>query len=143
MWQLLLAAAVAGSGFFIKRFCDSNFAKIHFDSSSKPSDQIFDQFIENSSKQCQDSSFFRFSSASASPLKASKISRNRSGFVSRKGGNDGDDKCRLVVDLKRSTRRFVVCKNKKNKMKRSSCGCASENCPPKGLFNYLSCPNIT
>ncbi|XP_074353794.1 uncharacterized protein LOC141692758 isoform X2 [Apium graveolens] len=76
MWQLLLAAAVAGSGLFIKRFCDSNSSKSHFDSSSKPSDHIFDQFIEISSKQCQDSSVFRFSSASES-----KKSRKKLGFV--------------------------------------------------------------
>lgn len=123
MWQLFLAAAVAGSGFLIKRFRDSNSAKIHFDSSSKPSNQILDRFIENSSKQCQDSSTL-------------KKSRKKSGFVSQEGGNDGDEKCRLVVDLKKSTRRFVVRKNKKNKMKRSSCRHASENCPPKGLFNF-------
>lgn len=141
MWQILLAAAVAGSGLIVKRFRDSNSSN----SWSKPSDEIFEQpnlcSIQNSSNQCEEeSSIFRFSSASgSSPVK-------KSGSVSRQGGNVivGDDKCGggskgLVVDFKTSTRRFVVCFNKKNKnkkKKRSTCRYASENCQPKGLFNY-------
>ncbi|KAK1389510.1 Protein POLAR LOCALIZATION DURING ASYMMETRIC DIVISION AND REDISTRIBUTION [Heracleum sosnowskyi] len=131
MWQVVLAAAVAGSGLFLKRLHDSNSSKTHFDSSSKPSDQIVDQFIKNSSKQCQDSSIFRLSTASGSLLKSS---RKKSGFVSR--GNDVDEKCGLVVDLKTSRRRFVVCFNKKNKKKRSNCRYASEKCPPKGDSSF-------
>ena len=83
MWQLLLAAALAGSGLFVKRLRDSNSSKTHSDSSSKPAVQI---------SECEKSSIFRFSSADESPVKTSKKSRKKSGFVSRGGGNDGNEK---------------------------------------------------
>ncbi|KAL1813201.1 uncharacterized protein LOC108225275 [Daucus carota subsp. sativus] len=125
MWQLLLAAALAGSGLFVKRLRDSNSSKTHSDSSSKPAVQI---------SECEKSSIFRFSSADESPVKTSKKSRKKSGFVSRGGGNDGNEKrgvggLGLVVDLSKSRRRLVVCFN--NKKKRSACRDESAQCPPK------------
>lgn len=138
MWQIVLAAAVAGSGLLLKGLRDS---KTHSNSSSKPSDQIIEQpnlcSTEISSNQCQKSSIFRFSSASGSPAKTSKKWRKKSGSFSRGGGNVGDEKCGDGnVDLKKSRRRFVVCLNKKNKKTRSTRRYANENCLPKGLFYY-------
>ncbi|XP_071728512.1 uncharacterized protein [Rutidosis leptorrhynchoides] len=123
MWQLLLAATIAGSGYFAKQLLYRNDYKPTNDSSKNA--QIDDADDK--------ASIFRFSSASnESKILGKKLKGGIKGKNERKLGSDK----KLSDDQMKNGRKFAVCLKKRRIGKNASAKCDSSDVKDKSSFGY-------
>ncbi|KAI3823423.1 hypothetical protein L1987_04859 [Smallanthus sonchifolius] len=136
MWQVLVAAAIAGSGYFAKNLLHNKPTNLDLPTESPPSP------VETSTIDQETSSIFRFSSPSnESKNFRKKLGRNggmKGNRVNheRKVGSENKIGDVLVDDHKKNVKKFAVCLKKRRTGRNASTKCHSFDVKDKSSFGY-------
>ncbi|KAH7867204.1 hypothetical protein Vadar_030401 [Vaccinium darrowii] len=149
MWQLLVAAAVAGSGFFANRFLNPYSSESESNCSHNEDQQIFTTPSKTKPQPSttlvdSDGSVFRFSSpGSRTGSGSKKLGKKKLG----KGGNaegvksvgsekKSERKCGGLDCNGRSVRKFAVCVKKRRTSKCATDKCESRSSKDNSVFSW-------
>ncbi|KAD5508582.1 hypothetical protein E3N88_16285 [Mikania micrantha] len=142
MWQVLLAAAIAGSGYFAKNLLykdhtkPTNFSYQKPDLLTETSSSHFKNAEADTSKTDEEaSSIFRFSSSSnGSKNLRKKLGRN--GGIKNNRVNQERKFDVVVDDHKKNVKKFAVCLKKRRICRNASSKCHSFDVKDKSSFGY-------
>nr|XP_043613967.1 protein POLAR LOCALIZATION DURING ASYMMETRIC DIVISION AND REDISTRIBUTION isoform X2 [Erigeron canadensis] len=138
MWQVLLAAAVAGSGYFAKNLLYTKDYKPtnHLPQNVDLLTEIENDDEKNSVLDQERPSIFRFSSASNESKNFRKKVGASKGKNERKVGPVKKIDERLVADQRKNGKKFVVCLKKRRASRNASAKCGSFDFKDKSSFGY-------